>query len=83
MSLHALPSTSVVRASMLQNEDYLTVFDFFAKSFDLPPLTDSQKREIAILACTGQIGIGESSQSSSPLDPSFWSMHPTMERLLM
>lgn len=59
------------------------IFDLFAEGYDFPTVSEEQKRQLAIQYCQGVIGIGESSQSSSPLDPTFWSLHPTMERLLM
>lgn len=66
-----------------QGDDYIGIYDLFAKNYDFPEFTESEKRQLAIQYCSGAVGIGESSQSSSPLDPTFWSLHPTMERLLM
>ncbi|CAM9286294.1 unnamed protein product [Phaeothamnion confervicola] len=40
------------------------------------------KRKVLDLLCHGTINMGEQLQSSSPQDPSFWSIHPTLERLL-
>lgn len=59
------------------------IYELFAEGYNFPELTLAQKRQLAHQYCNGVIGIGESSQSSSPLDPTFWSLHPTMERLLM
>ena len=66
-----------------QGDDYVQVYEQFAEGYDFGSFTEGEKRTLAIQYCNGQVGMGESSQSSSPLDPTFWSMHPTMERLLV
>ena len=55
----------------------------FADGYDFGFLTEGEKRALAIQCCNGQVGMGESSQPSSPLEVTFWSMHCTVERLLM
>eukprot|EP00752_Nemacystus_decipiens_P012221 g10835.t1 len=66
------------------SDDYLMVFENFSTLFTFDQeFTEEEKRILAAQWCNGQVGMGESSQSSSPLDPTFWSMHPTMERLLV
>lgn len=66
------------------SDDYLMVFENFNTFYTLDKeFTEEEKRILAAQWCNGQVGMGESSQSSSPLDPTFWSMHPTMERLLV
>ena len=38
--------------------------------------------QIIDLACAGGLGVdGDHLESGSPMDPSFWPIHPTMERL--
>ena len=38
--------------------------------------------QIIDLACAGGLGVdGDHLESASPLDPSFWPVHPTLERL--
>lgn len=67
-----------------QGDDYLDVFENFTEFYTFDQeFTEDEKRILAVQWCNGQVGMGESSQSSSPLDPTFWSMHPTMERLLV
>ncbi|CAN0178829.1 unnamed protein product [Ectocarpus sp. 13 AM-2016] len=41
------------------------------------------KRQVVEAICTTTLVDGDHSQASSSLDPSFWSTHPTMERLWM
>eukprot|EP01035_Chromulina_nebulosa_P020231 gene20231-26265_t len=58
------------------NSDYLTVS---------PDLTNDQWHEWASFICDGngyQIFGGDHLESASASDPSFWSIHPTLERLL-
>ncbi|CAM9515381.1 unnamed protein product [Scytosiphon promiscuus] len=65
-------------------EDYIGVFENFSSFYTFnQEFTEEEKRILASQWCNGQVAMGESSQSSSPLDPTFWSMHPTMERLLV
>ncbi|CAN0240607.1 unnamed protein product, partial [Discosporangium mesarthrocarpum] len=40
------------------------------------------KRRVVKELCTGVMNDGSHLTSSSLLDPTFWPMHPTMERLL-
>ncbi|CAM9893269.1 unnamed protein product [Pylaiella littoralis] len=69
---------------LTQGDDYLKVFENFSSYYTFDKeFTEDEKRILAAQWCNGQVGIGESSESSSPLDPTFWSMHPTMERLLV
>ena len=70
------------RRWIFQGDDYLSIYEIFASGYGFPEFTEAEKRKIAILYCSGVVGIGESAQSSSTLDPTFWSLHPTMERLL-
>ena len=45
-------------------------------------LSDDIKVQIMTLVCDGGIAVdGDSLESGSPMDPSFWPIHPTMERL--
>ncbi|CAM9275842.1 unnamed protein product [Hapterophycus canaliculatus] len=65
-------------------DDYIEVFENFSSFYMFDQeFTEEEKRILAAQWCNGQVAMGESSQSSSPLDPTFWSMHPTMERLLL
>ncbi|CAM9954015.1 unnamed protein product, partial [Sphacelaria rigidula] len=43
---------------------------------------DVQRKVVGYL-CSGLMNDGDHLQASSSLDPSFWSTHPTMERLFM
>lgn len=48
-------------------------------------LTDDQWEQMRDFICTGdgyKIFVGDHLESASPSDPSFWPIHPTMERLL-
>lgn len=84
--LNSLPLSYLFHLSgswILQKEDWEPIYEMFHGNWDFPELTDEQKQKLAFQYCNGVIGIGESSQSSSPLDPTFWSLHPTMERLYM
>lgn len=70
--------------SIQASDDYLKVFENFSTFYTIDKdFAEDEKRILAAQWCNGQVGMGESSQSSSPLDPTFWSMHPTMERLLV
>ena len=43
---------------------------------------DAVKTEVLKIACAGGIGVdGDHLESASPIDPSFWPIHPTLERL--
>ncbi|CAN0275670.1 unnamed protein product, partial [Hapterophycus canaliculatus] len=44
---------------------------------------DDVKRQVVELICSSTMTDGDHLQASSSLDPSFWSTHPTMERLWM
>eukprot|EP00903_Cladosiphon_okamuranus_P011690 g10995.t1 len=66
------------------SDDYKMVFENFSQFYTFDKdFTEEEQRILAVQWCNGQVGMGESSQSSSPVDPTFWSMHPTMERLLV
>ncbi|CAM9305494.1 unnamed protein product [Ectocarpus fasciculatus] len=67
-----------------EGEDYKKVWEAFTTFYTFDKeFTEEEKQILAMQWCNGEVGMGESSQSSSPLDPTFWSMHPTMERLLI
>ncbi|CAM9151095.1 unnamed protein product [Choristocarpus tenellus] len=55
--------------------------------FLVPNLLESYdsntQREVINILCSAPIDDGDQLQSSSPLDPSFWPTHPTMERLFL
>lgn len=63
----------------------MIVYESISESWgvDSEDVSDEIKKLLAIQYCSGLVAIGESSQSSSPIDPSFWFLHPTMERLFM
>lgn len=88
--IHTLAATAPHNVALLRflsiqaSDDYLMVFENFSTFYTFDQeFTEEEKRILAAQWCNGQVGMGESSQSSSPLDPTFWSMHPTMERLLV
>ncbi|CBJ33496.1 tyrosinase [Ectocarpus siliculosus] len=67
-----------------EGDDYKKVWTAFTSFYTFDQeFTEEEMRILAMQWCNGEVGMGESSQSSSPLDPTFWSMHPTMERLLV
>lgn len=65
-----------------KGDDYRQVYTGLAKVLEFPlTLTIEREREIAKVYCNSVMGTGESAQSSSPLDPTFWPLHPAMDRL--
>ncbi|CAM9612742.1 unnamed protein product [Choristocarpus tenellus] len=67
------------------SDDYLKVLESMdidqtyvsAKDFD-----EDTRREVARLMCNRPVNDGDQVQASSPLDPTFWPTHGTMERLM-
>ena len=60
-----------------------TMFAWWEDVDDFDWLTDTLKMGVVDMMCDGGIGAdGDQLESGSPMDPSFWSIHPTMERLL-
>lgn len=45
-------------------------------------LTSTVKAELLELMCSTPFSGGDHAEASSPLDPSFWPIHPTVDRLL-
>ncbi|CAM9318402.1 unnamed protein product, partial [Choristocarpus tenellus] len=60
--------------------DYITLLipDFLEENY-----TDDEIKYVSKVMCETPIALGEALQSSATLDPIFWPMHPTMERLFM
>ena len=54
----------------------------WANNDDYEWLNDAIKKYIVDAACDGGIGAdGDQLESASPADPSFWNIHPTIERI--
>ncbi|CAB1096465.1 TYR [Ectocarpus sp. CCAP 1310/34] len=69
---------------LTQGDDYLQIFESMVFMKELMGDSDENtKRELVRVMCSTPINEGDHLQSSSSLDPSFWSTHPTMERLWM
>ncbi|CAN0340212.1 unnamed protein product, partial [Hapterophycus canaliculatus] len=69
---------------LTQGDDYLKIFETMVFMKELMEDTDDDtKREFVRILCATTTNDGDHLQSSSSLDPSFWSTHPTMERLWM
>ncbi|CAM9627360.1 unnamed protein product [Pylaiella littoralis] len=69
---------------LTQGDDFLEIFDMLVFIEELTPdLDEDTKRKLVATLCSSKVNDGDHLQSSSSLDPSFWSTHPTMERLWM
>ncbi|CAM9668790.1 unnamed protein product [Ascophyllum nodosum] len=69
---------------LTQGDDYKTISAALKLSKltpDFDDLEEDVQREIVSILCSSVLGLGEQTQSSSSLDPMFWPMHPTMERI--
>ncbi|CAM9288362.1 unnamed protein product [Choristocarpus tenellus] len=65
-------------------EDVLTLLSKFPFLEDmLSKQTLEVKFAVLRLLCTSVVNFGNQLTSSSPIDPTFWPIHPSMERLLM
>ena len=61
-----------------------TMFAWWEDVDDFDWLTDTLKMGVVDMMCDGGIGAdGDQLESGSPMDPSFWSIHPTMERIFV
>ncbi|CAM9131049.1 unnamed protein product, partial [Discosporangium mesarthrocarpum] len=67
-----------------QGDDFNLVLDSLSLQEKIikPAMYDEPtRRQVAKLLCNFPVNDGDHVQSSSPLDPTFWPLHPTMERL--
>jgi hypothetical protein len=61
-----------------------TMFAWYTDVEDYDWLTSTIKEGVVDMLCDGGIGAdGDQLESGSPMDPSFWPIHPTMERLFV
>lgn len=63
----------------------LILFDSMGKYFTFTSTSDEGWKDIREFICTGngyKVFYGDHLESSSAVDPSFWSIHPTQERFL-
>ncbi|CAM9270816.1 unnamed protein product [Choristocarpus tenellus] len=68
------------------SNDYLEILEMMnVVDFPLSPddHDEDTRREVARLLCNRPVNDGDQLQASSPLDPTFWPIHGTMERLYL
>ncbi|CAN0387437.1 unnamed protein product [Pylaiella littoralis] len=69
---------------LTQGDDYETIYNRLDMIDDvMGDASADTKRQVVELICGSTVNDGDHLQASSSLDPSFWSTHPTMERLWM
>ncbi|CAM9655020.1 unnamed protein product [Pylaiella littoralis] len=68
-----------------QGDDWKTIYYNSTAEFDsiIGDYDDDTKRAVVKEVCASTIYLGEHVHAGSSPDPSFWPMHPTMERLFM
>ncbi|CAM9421765.1 unnamed protein product [Ectocarpus sp. 6 AP-2014] len=67
------------------SDDWQTIYYNSTIDFDnvISEYDDETKRMVVAEVCASTIHDGDHLQAGSSLDPTFWPMHPTMERLFM
>ncbi|CAM9856817.1 unnamed protein product [Pylaiella littoralis] len=69
---------------LTQGDDYEIVYDsLLSMDSYIGDASADTKRQVVALMCGSTVNDGDHVQASSSLDPTFWPMHPTMERLWM
>ncbi|CAN0043472.1 unnamed protein product [Pylaiella littoralis] len=70
---------------LTQGDDWRTVYNNSWTDFEgaVGEYDDETKRAVVEAVCESTIFFGDHIHAGSSLDPTFWPMHPTMERLLM
>ncbi|CBJ25520.1 ortho-aminophenol oxidase [Ectocarpus siliculosus] len=68
-----------------QGDDWKTIYTNSTVDFDdvIGDYDDETKRQVVAAVCASTIFDGDHLHAGSSLDPTFWAMHPTMERLFM
>eukprot|EP00904_Undaria_pinnatifida_P007024 jgi/Undpi1/3451/HiC_scaffold_16.g06823.m1 len=67
---------------LTQGDDYIEVMDNLGfVEYYIGDYSEDIQRQVVEILCSGVVNYGEQLQSSSSLDPMFWPMHPTIERL--
>eukprot|EP00903_Cladosiphon_okamuranus_P021957 g20189.t1 len=70
---------------LTQGDDWQAIYYNSVVDFDdvIGNFDNDTKRAVVAAVCASTIYDGDHLQAGSSLDPSFWPMHPTMERLFM
>eukprot|EP00752_Nemacystus_decipiens_P008279 g7402.t1 len=70
---------------LTQGDDWQVIYYNSTVDFDdvIGDYDDETKRAVVAAVCASTIFDGDHLQAGSSLDPTFWLMHPTMERLFM
>ncbi|CAM9789553.1 unnamed protein product, partial [Scytosiphon promiscuus] len=70
---------------LTQGDDWKTIYYNSSLDFDavISDFDDITKRDTVAAVCASTIFDGDHLQAGSSLDPTFWPMHPTMERMFM
>eukprot|EP00752_Nemacystus_decipiens_P002258 g2139.t1 len=68
-----------------ESDDWQTIYYNSSLGYDdiIGDYDDETKRKVVAEVCSSTIYLGEHMHAGSSPDPSFWPMHPTMERLFM
>ncbi|CAM9241469.1 unnamed protein product [Ectocarpus sp. 12 AP-2014] len=68
-----------------QGDDWKTIYTNSIVDFDavIGDFDDDTKRQVLAALCVSTMFDGDHLHGGSSLDPTFWPMHPTMERLFM
>ncbi|CAM9627145.1 unnamed protein product, partial [Pylaiella littoralis] len=68
---------------LTQGDDYEAIYTALYIDYYMGDASSDIKRQVVALICGSIVNNGDHLQASSSLDPSFWPMHPTIERLWM
>ncbi|CAN0363328.1 unnamed protein product [Pylaiella littoralis] len=70
---------------LTQGDDWQTIYYNSTVAFDdvISEYDDDTKRQVVEAVCASTIYVGDNIHAGSSFDPTFWPIHPAMERLFM